>query len=554
MDAQKSPKQQHKDARMEDFAFKFQGRKLTWKEVPTVLPREGEYDISKHLAGPMREDKTWFQAQAELKPCLVRGTTHVKYAEWQRKYGGEQGLAANIVVPLLATGRENDVGKLQVPTRTMQVIVGNPKDAERLARYHVRKQGNFTTGLYSSIISTRDNESWRDQRETLVTAFLPRASLEQILPVSVARARACVDRLREVSENFTVPVDMNDFALYETQAQLQLALFGEDEEFMNRTNKAFRDSMSGKADSAFVRNFCKQVVERAKQPERTCPAHPDLIASGACPHVRGPLSNRLTELGGDKYQAVGNAVIFEFAGHDTTGHTLTWLLFELSKNPAYQQRLRDEVDEFWRTIGDREIRYDDLKMLKFMTRCVMETLRLWNAVPNGTFREVQFDDYITGPNGEEVLLKKGTFMQIVNWSRHRNPDLWGPDVDEFNPDREFKDAELWYDQGLAAYNPASDRFSPFTYPGRDCIGKNFAHMEMRLILANLLRNYEFALTEEYLEADAGTYLGVNYGTLAPQDLKSPPFVSSKAGWATFSKQVPTGMHFYVRPRTGKPRL
>ena len=39
----------------------------------------------------------------------------------------------------------------------------------------------------------------------------------------------------------------------------------------------------------------------------------------------------------------GNTMLFAFAGHDTTGHTLTWLSFELAKNPAIQERLRAEV-------------------------------------------------------------------------------------------------------------------------------------------------------------------------------------------------------------------
>ena len=39
------------------------------------------------------------------------------------------------------------------------------------------------------------------------------------------------------------------------------------------------------------------------------------------------------------------------------------------------------------------LRYRDLRRLPYLylTRCLAETLRLWPAVPNGTFRELQFD-------------------------------------------------------------------------------------------------------------------------------------------------------------------
>ena len=69
-----------------------------------------------------------------------------------------------------------------------------------------------------------------------------------------------------------------------------------------------------------------------------------------------------------------------------------------------------------------------------MTRCITETLRMWPALANGTYRELERDDSITGINGEKVLLEKGTYVQIMNFTRHRNPELWeNPHI--FNPDR-----------------------------------------------------------------------------------------------------------------------
>ena len=72
-------------------------------------------------------------------------------------------------------------------------------------------------------------------------------------------------------------------------------------------------------------------------------------------------------------------------------------------------------------------------------------MRLWPAVGNGSFRQLQFDDTVTGADGKPVLLEKGTFVQISTWLRHRSPGLWGDDVDTFNPDRDFKGGEIWGD-------------------------------------------------------------------------------------------------------------
>ena len=55
-----------------------------------------------------------------------------------------------------------------------------------------------------------------------------------------------------------------------------------------------------------------------------------------------------------------------------------------------------------------------------MTRCLMETLRLRAALPNGTCREILEDDYVIGLNREKVEIKKGTYIQIPNIVRHLN--------------------------------------------------------------------------------------------------------------------------------------
>ena len=151
-----------------------------------------------------------------------------------------------------------------------------------------------------------------------------------------------------------------------------------------------------------------------------------------------------------------------------------------------------------------------------MTRCIQETLRLWPALTNGTYRELIEDDHITDKNNQQYYLKKGSWIQIPNWSRHRNPKLWGEDANIYNPYREFKDDELWEDGYMAPYNPYSERFSPFTYTPRDCIGKNFSQIEMRIILLHLFKRYRFSLSKKQINLK-DNLIGYNSFTLGPRD-------------------------------------
>ena len=195
---------------------------LDFDLLESVLPREGEYNIAEHLAGPL-QDTSWKDAFLEFQEKFQMGLPHLKFVEWQKKYGGEQGLGANIVVPqLLYTRKDVEVGPRVPPVITQEVIISNPEDAARIARIHVRKQPNFTLAFYGSIISTVDNEMWKQQREDINPAFLPKASLEQIFPISAARAHFAADKLREESQNGAKIVDMNDFLLHETEAQVRV--------------------------------------------------------------------------------------------------------------------------------------------------------------------------------------------------------------------------------------------------------------------------------------------------------------------------------------------
>ena len=160
--------------------------------------------------------------------------------------------------------------------------------------------------------------------------------------------------------------------------------------------------------------------------------------------------------------------------------------------------------------------------LPFLTRCVTETLRLWPVVPNGTFRQLSYEDEVKGPGGKMVKLPKGTLVQVTTIGRHRSEENWGEDAAVFNPDREWKDDELWHDQVFAGRNPHSRRFSPFTHAPRDCIGKNFAQMEMRTILTQLFRDFTFELTENEKaavdELGQAPARGKNAGTMGPIDV------------------------------------
>ena len=84
---------------------------------------------------------------------------------------------------------------------------------------------------------------------------------------------------------------------------------------------------------------------------------------------------------------------------------------------GWQRKLQREVDTFWNEQGDKKITTSDFRRLPFMTRCIMETLRLHTAVPNGSFRVLIEDDVIKGKDGmvnvPKVLLYKYLTILVI---------------------------------------------------------------------------------------------------------------------------------------------
>jgi benzoate 4-monooxygenase len=178
-------------------------------------------------------------------------------------------------------------------------------------------------------------------------------------------------------------------------------------------------------------------------------------------------------------------------------------------------KLKSEVDLFWSKY-ENNFNYQNIKTLNYLTKCIQESLRLWPAVTNGSFRILGTSEEISGLNGKKIKLPKGTYCQLTNWSKHRNIDLWGEDANKFNPDRKWKGDEIYNNGILSGYNPNSDRFTPFSYTPRDCLGKNFAQMEMRVILIYLIRYFDFTFPDDINQLDE--YNGINRATLGPLNI------------------------------------
>ncbi|RDX81107.1 Protein LUTEIN DEFICIENT 5, chloroplastic [Mucuna pruriens] len=165
------------------------------------------------------------------------------------------------------------------------------------------------------------------------------------------------------------------------------------------------------------------------------------------------------------------------AGHETSAAVLTWTFYLLSKEPRVMSKLQEEVDS---VLGDRLPTIEDMKKLKYTTRVINESLRLYPQPPVLIRRSLEED--VLG----EYPIKRGEDIFISVWNLHRSPELWD-DADKFEPER-------W---ALDGPNPnetnQSFKYLPFGGGPRKCVGDLFATYETVVALAMLVRRFNFQM-------------------------------------------------------------
>lgn len=172
-----------------------------------------------------------------------------------------------------------------------------------------------------------------------------------------------------------------------------------------------------------------------------------------------------------------------FAGHHTSSVTTAWSLIDLCRTPAYMRRVVAELDE---TYGDgTPTTYQSLRNIPVTENAVKEALRL--HPPLFMLVRVAMQDFVH----DGYFIEKGTWILISPTVSHRIPEVFAHpecfDPDRFAPPRQ-EDKKDW-------------AFIAFGGGRHKCMGNAFALLQIKAILATLLRRYEFSLVEHDVKSD-----------------------------------------------------
>ncbi|KAK1992908.1 cytochrome P450 [Colletotrichum falcatum] len=180
-------------------------------------------------------------------------------------------------------------------------------------------------------------------------------------------------------------------------------------------------------------------------------------------------------------ELASNSFVLIVAGSETTATALSATAFFLATNPACLEKLAHEVMSTF--ASEDQIDMLGVQKLSYMSAVLSESLRLYPPAPGPQPRMAK-------EGGDDVLgefVPEGTAIDIWQWAMHHNPDHFAR-AEEFIPER-------WLDDHRFA-NDAKKAVQPFSVGPRNCIGKNLANAEMRLILARMIWNFEIRPAED----------------------------------------------------------
>src|SRR5436305_2697650 len=174
---------------------------------------------------------------------------------------------------------------------------------------------------------------------------------------------------------------------------------------------------------------------------------------------------------------------FLIAGHETTSGLLSCTLYALLKHPEVLKKAYEEVDRVLGPDIDARPTYQQVTQLTYIMQILKEALRLWPPAPAYGIAPLR-DETIGG----KYKLKKGTFVTILVLALHRDPTVWGPNPDVFDPENFSKEAE--------AKRPIN-AWKPFGNGQRACIGRGFAMHEAALAISMILQRFKLIDNHRY---------------------------------------------------------
>lgn len=465
------------------------------------LTRDSKYDLDK-IPGP------WTEGYPLLGniPELLTPNFHRKLLSWANKYGGIYRVKYLWKDAVVVTD----------PEAVAAIMGRGPGALDKSAATYGSVNEMVTPHGHPNLLTSASDATWKAVRKAIAVSF----SLGNVKPkydMVLSKINELLERLKALGPEESVDVDQA--ALRVTLDVIGLSAFSHDYECVKQDTPS-RDHLLRVLPRCFT-----EVELRLANPFRSIPSFPrkwfkngekgqksfehfqkEMRALLKEMKLRGPpakddfsIAAQLMRLRDDMgicdERILSEIGILFVEGFETTGHTVSWTLFCLATNPEAQRRVAEELDAAGLLSKPshkaRELEYQDLNKLKYLTCCIKEAMRMYPVVSVGNGRVTQKPTQVGKYTIPGDVLVAAPLYALQN-SRHnwKNPS-------QFKPERWMDVPVETFVTGTNKEKPSqSITFMPFSYGPRSCVGQSLAKMEVMALLAKLLGTFHFALAPE----------------------------------------------------------
>ena len=262
-------------------------------------------------------------------------------------------------------------------------------------------------------------------------------------------------------------------------------------EYLNFVRKTVHWWNGMKMDKCIGNELDKRYREYLADPKGTrTKAVIDLVLQA---HLSETLGTTMSDAVPDRLEpqfrsfAISQIRLFAFAGHDSTSSTICYILHLLSTNPKALANLRREHEQ---VLGMDLTKLAELlksqphitNKLSYTTAVIKESLRLYP--PGGCSRSGQPSVSLISDSGRYCPTDNIEAIFTIHTEMHRSPVYWYQ-PEAFMPER-------WLVEEGNELCPIKGAYRAFEIGPRNCVAQGFAMTELRVILALLVRQFDFS--------------------------------------------------------------
>ncbi|KAG2238676.1 hypothetical protein Bca52824_092070 [Brassica carinata] len=340
--------------------------------------------------------------------------------------------------------------------------------------------------VFGDGIITTDSELWKNLRKSYQAMVHHQEFQRFSMSTMISKLKdGLVPLLNHFAEEGTT-VDLQDLFGRLTFDTILILITGSDprslsiEMHEDELAKALDDNWMGlgqekkmsQANATFDR-VCSKYISAKRE---------EIIRSQGVLNGEARYSHKLLKPSDDKFLR-DTILAFILAGRDTTASALSWFFWLLSENPIVVAKIRQEIidNDLPRTTGNGQ---ENLDKLMYLQGALFEATRLYPPVSFGRKSPVKSDVL---PSGHKVDANSKIIICLYALGRMRA--VWGEDALQFKPER-------WITENGSLRHEPSSKFIAFNSGPRTCLGKHLAITQMKMVVVEILQNYEVKVIKE----------------------------------------------------------